>query len=499
MQIKRLIFLSVIIFLFSTCVEAQIQTRVKFGEIANLTYQLDCVGDLPVYCSRQNLGDLWAREFLKTDEDRRMLKEWARLRDLYSKSLQISDDANQNVSAINLFDKIRIAGFQATSVEDYAQKLDLLTAPTGRASFERVVRHFEPRFKIWWQTEAIKEGDEFAKQTDALLRSPKLSDLLKQFYDFYAASLPAGYELSFNLFYTPNLIKESSNGQQLENYSLMEFRAKENPAQHIDVAVHELCHFFYENMKPDVRARLEQRFRQANRAAAIPAYNLLNESLAAAFGNGMIARSVTPAAEFEKYVAAKKSFYNSDSIDRAAKAILPMLDARLKNGKTIDDTDFVNDYTAALEKSFGENLLTPKLYLSEMFLFVDAKYGVSMRRDVRRILETASFYAAEGNWTDKNVLDDYKNQPRLNSVIIVHPDNLGELTKNKIVTEAQLKLIQTEYEAKQQALFSATREPFTYVYIAVARDADAAKKLIENWQTPNNFRGFIRNNQSARI
>lgn len=492
MQINRLVFLSIVILFASLRGGAQIETRVKFGEIANLTYQLDCVGDLPVYCSRQNLGDLWGREFLKTDEDRRMLREWARLRDLYSKSLQISDAANQNSSSINLFDKIRIAGFQAASVEDYVQKLDLLTAPTGRASFERVIRHFEPRFKIWWQTEATKEGDEFAKQTDALLRSPQISNLLKQFYDFYATSLPADYELSFNLFYAPNLVKESTNGQQLENYSLMEFRTKEKPAQRVDVAVHELCHFFYENMKPDVRARMEQRFRRTNRAAAIPAFNLLNESLAAAFGNGMIARRVTPAAEFEKYVAAKKSFYNNGSIDRAAKAILPLLDARLKNGKTIDDAGFVDDYIAALEKSFGEDLLTPKLYLSEMFLFMDAKYAVSIRRDARKILETASFYAAEGNWTDKDILDDYKNQPRLNSVFVVHPDNLGELTKNKIVTEAQLKLIQTEYEAKQEALFSTTRAPFTYVYIVVAKDADAAKKLIEKLANAKQFQGIYR-------
>ena len=463
--------------------------RVKFAEIPNLTYQLDCVSDLPVSCGRQNLGDLWTREFLKTDEDRRMLKEWARLRDLYSKDVQLGKNSEANSSALNLFDKIRIAGFQSDGAEDYLARLDLLTAPPDHASFARVINYFEPKFKIWWETEAEKAGGEFARQTDILLRSPKISEPVKQFYNFYAPVLPADYPISFNLFYIPDAIKEQTSGQQLENYSLMEFKAKENPAQRIDVAVHELCHFFYDNMKPENRARLEERFRATKKASATPAYNLLNESLAAAFGNGIIARSVTPPAEYAKYLAARKSFYNNDSIDRAAKAILPMLDERLKNGKTIDDAGFVDEYISALEKSFGADLLKPKLYLSEMFLFVDKKFGVSMRRDVRRTLETASLYSVEADWSDKNILDDYQNNPRLNSVFIVHPDNLGELVKNKIISDTQLKTVQNELTVNRQVLFSAERAPFTYIYIVVAQDADGAKKIIGKLADAEQFQG----------
>lgn len=493
MRVKSLFFLSIVISFYSIVAEAQFRVSVKFNEIPNLTYQLDCVGDLQIQCSRRNLGDLWTREFLKTDEDRRMLKEWARLRDLYSKDVRLSKDSDANSSSINLFDKIRIAGFQANGVEDYTARLDLLTAPSDRSSFERVIRHFQPRFKIWWQTEAMKSGDEFAKQTDVVLRSPKISASVKQFYNFYAPVLPADYEISFNLFYTPDAVKdEPSNGQQLQNYSLMEFKPKEKPAQRIDVAVHELCHFFYDNIKSENRAELERRFYTANRASAIPAYNLMNETLAAAFGNGIIARAVTPPAAFGKYAARKNSFYNNDSIDRAAKAILPMLDERLKNNKTINDAGFVNDYISVLEKAFGEDLLKPKLYLSEMFLFVDGKYAVSIRRDVRKILETASLYSVEANWTDENVLDDYKNNPRLNSVFVVHPDNIKELSGSKIISDAQAKQIQNEYDAKGEILFNTERAPFTYIYIVVAKDADGAKKSIAKLANAKQFQGIYK-------
>lgn len=486
---KRYFFFLLFLIAFaSTTVQAQFRVKVKFSEIANLTYQLDCVGNLPVNCSAQNLGELWKREFLQQDEDRRILAEWKRLRELYAAQVKINESSESGLY-LSLFDKIRIAGFQAASVADYLERLDLLTEPADRRAFENVIRHFYPRFHDWWQREALKSGDDFSRQTDALLRSPKIAAPLKQFYDFYQPALPDDYEISFNLFFVPDIVKESSNGQQLQNYSLMEFKSKERPAQRVDIAVHELCHFFYDNISAEARAKLAENFRSQNRAAATPAYNLLNETLATTFGNGMIARAVTPPAEYEKYLAAKNSFYNNAAIDRAAKAVLPWFDEFLKNKRTINDTEFVNEYISVLEKSFGADLLRPKLYLSEMFLFADEKYGVSMRREVRRILETASFYAAEGSLTDEN-LNDFKSYPYLNSVFIVHADNIGELARRQIISEAQANQIRAEYDAKQAVLFGTPRAPFTYVYIVVANNADGAIKQIEKLAAARQFQGI---------
>ena len=490
-KLAAILFLNLIVFGFLTARQtaAQFQVKVKFGEVANLTYQLDCVSNLPVSCSGGNLNELWKREFLKSDEDRRMLKEWARLRQLYSQNVQVGKSYEAG-SSLNLFDKIRIAGFQANGVADYAERLDLLTNPADRRSFERVIRHFYPQFNDWWRREAFKFGNNFAKQAAALLRSPKINAPVKQFYNFYAPVLPADYEISFNLFYIPDSVKESSSGQQLQNYSLMEFKAKERPAQRTDVAVHELCHFFYDNMPPESQVKLKADFYAQNRAAATPAYNLLNEVLAAAFGNGIIAHTLTPPAEFEKYAATKLSFYNNDAIDRAAKAVLPWLDGWLKNKKTINDPEFISRYISVLEKAFGEDLLKPKLYLSEMFLFVDKKYNVSMRRSVRKILETASLYASEGSLTDANILDYFSSEPRLNSLFIVHPDNIGQLSNYKIISQMQAKQIQEEFDSKQAVLFGAERAPFTYVYIVVAKDAESAGKLIEKLAGAQKFQGI---------
>ncbi len=486
----RFLPLLIIVLCAAFSVSAQFQVRVKFGEIANLTYQLDCVADLPINCSRENFRELWKKEFLKNEADRRMIKEWTRLREFYSKGVQLSNENDKNSASIDLFDKIRIAGWQANDANDYATRLDLLTIPSDRRMFEAVVRHFQPAFNRWWQREAAKSGEVFAKQTEALLRSAKIAETMRRIFYFYQPILPADYEISFNLFYLPDLVKEPSGGQQLENYSLMEFRPKERPEQRIDVAVHELSHFFYDSIKPESRVKLEKVFQSSTRASAIPAYNLLNEALAAAFGNGIVAREVTPPADFEEYVASPGSFYNNPAIDRAAKAVLPLADDWLKNQKTIDDADFAAQYIAALEKAFGEELLAPKLYLSEMFLLIDAKLGGTIRRDARRILEAASFYSNEGDLADENIFDEYENQPRLNALLIVRPESVSKLVARKIISAAQAQQVQTEFQSKKSVLFGTTRAPLTYVYIIVAEDAAAASKSMEKLARAKQFQGI---------
>jgi hypothetical protein len=136
--------------------------------------------------------------------------------------------------------------------------------PSDRADFEKVIRHFQPQFHAWWQSEAAKSGGEFALQTENLLRSPQISSQIKQFYDFYAPDLPENYEISFNLFYIPDFVRESTSGQQLQNYSLAEFKPGEKAEQRIDVVIHELTHFFYESMSAENAAKLRKAFLMLN-------------------------------------------------------------------------------------------------------------------------------------------------------------------------------------------------------------------------------------------
>jgi len=479
--------LLVLTVLFPLTAAAQFEARVHFSPIANLTYQLDCVAGAPIPCSTANLEELWKREFLRSDQDRELLAEWKRLRARYAQNVVLDRGSGES---LGLFDKLRIAGFQSKNADEWAARLDLLTTPADRRAFERVLRQFEPRFAAWWQKEALAAGTSFAAKTETLLRSPAIADAVRQFHHFFGPDLPSPYELSFNLLYVPELVREATSGQQLQNYSLVEFKPTEKPAQRIDVAIHELCHFFFDSMPPERRTALQQRFTAMNRAGATPAFNLLNEALAAAFGNGMIARQVTPPAEFARYVATPGSFYANGAVDRAAKALLPWLDEWLAKGRTIHDPEFAGRYLSVLESAFGDDLLRPKLYLSEMLLFVDRAYGTSMRREVRRVLEVASLYASEGALSDEQSLATWRAEPRMNAVLIVHPENVPQLVQQKVVTEAQAKEIADELQARQRALYAFERGPFTHAYIVSASDANGVSALIGILASAKPFRGL---------
>jgi hypothetical protein len=128
-----------------------------------------------------------------------------------------------------------------------------------------------------------------------------------------------------------------------------------------------------------------------------------------------------------------------------------------------------------------------------MFLFVDKKYGGSLRRSVRRVLEPASLYASEGALGDAGILESFNGQPQLNSVFIVHHDNIDELSRQKIIIEEQSKRIQTEFDEKGAVLFAAERAaPFTYVFVIAAKDSDAAMKLVEKLAGAKRFQGVYR-------
>lgn len=474
-------------------VHAQIDVRVGFDVIPNLTYQLDCVSDLSISCSEANFRELWKREFLKTPRDREMLEEWRRVRIRYSSDIEpqhaIDTPLPIRGGYVNLFAKARIAGLQASDLDDYGARLDLLTTPADRATLERIVRHFHQPFVRWWQSEARERGAKFVGEVGALLRSPGIAEQLRRFRSFYAAALPPGYQVKLALLYRPNLVRESTNGEQLEGYSLAEFLAEERPEDRLDVVIHELCHFLYWSAPPAEIANLQQRFLDTRRATAMPAYNLLNETLATAFGQGMIARDLKPKERWEKYRATKLSFYTKESLDRSAKALLPWLDAWLASGKTLHDESFVAEYISQLEKEFGELLTAPKLNLNEMILVADNKYGTTLRHGVRSALEVSSSYSSEGAWTEPNFLDDYKNKPRLPAIFIVHPDNIAKLNEREIVPAADARRIADEYKTKGSVLYAAERAPFTYVYLLVAKDAAGINDLIGKLARADAFRG----------
>jgi len=478
----KAVSLFVFVCFLHTAAAAQIKVQVHFSPIANLVYQLDCISGALARCSQKSYQNLWDQNFIKSDVDRAKIKAWGELMNRYQSQLELSESKHLLVSGrfqgVDLSTKIRIASFQSQTKEDYASRLDLVVIPRDRERFEDVIRHFYPRFDQWWKSTAQPQGKSFAQGTETLLKSDAIASKIRQFARFFAIALPQNYIVHLNLFYRADF-KEATSATQLENYALAEFLASETPEERIDVIVHELCHFFLASAPDEKMAELQKNFEASGKTSSRSAYNLLDETLATALGNGIINKLTMKKERWERYSTKEHSFYSDPHIDRAAKSILPWIETWLNEDKTLFDTSFVKEYLSSLENKLGHELMAPRLVLKEMVLVVDNEYKENMRDAIRSSIRASSIYSSKGKWSDDRLLKSYRNHKNLSALLIVHPSHLNHLQDKKIVSPAEFKEIKRHYQKNPQIIYSFMRTPTTLGYLIVATDEKRALSLVE--------------------
>jgi hypothetical protein len=469
--------------------------------LPNLTYQLDCVSDVGIACSADNFRALWTRDFLRTARDSALLAQWRTARDRYSQELApprgpgaVAFPLSGRFESLDVRERIRLAGLQATSTGDYASRLELVTLPGDRERLLETVRHFLPAFEAWWRREALPGGAPFAARTQALLREPRVSRRLGQFARFYGAELSASDTLRFVLFFRPALVEEGTNGQQIGRYSLVEFVPGERPEERLDVVVHELAHYLYSRTPDTALAALEGRFvalAAAGSGSAVAAYNLLDEGLATAFGNGIVARELLGPERFGRILARPNSLYNNPWIDGAAKATLPWMDAWLESGATISDPRFAARYVAALDSAMGRDLLRPRLHLNRLVVVGDEGYGVRVSRLVRAAFRPSSMYAREDACCTEATLAEFRGNPGLNALFIIPPAKLDALARLRVLSAAQAAEIRGRAARDGGAIYATRRGPTSTVYVVAAPEASGIEPLLQRLANlPATFDGF---------
>ena len=207
----------------------------------------------------------------------------------------------------------------------------------------------------------------------------------------------------------------------------------------------------------------------------------------------MINRIILERTDFEKYISRQRSFYNEDYIDRAAKAVLPLLDQWLAGEKNLYHTDFAKEYLARLEKEFGEDLTSPLLYFKEMFLAQGGRsFGKSFHDPIKNAFHTTSMWMSEGDWKQKGFLSAFENNPRLNSIFIIHPEDIKQLQSRLILSRDDARKVAERVEKNKNAIFSCQRAPAVFTVVIVARNYDEALKDIQRLSSAKTmFKGFI--------
>ena len=139
---------------------------------------------------------------------------------------------------------------------------------------------------------------------------------------------------------------------------MIEVVSSEAPALRVQVPVHELFHYFFSRAPEAQREALAARFAGSADREALASYGLLDEVLATAFAQGVLASQLTPD-ELEKKLAAPRGLYADSFIDAVAKALLPALRQQLASDVprgAVFSSAFEAEYRQAVRQAYPRGL-----------------------------------------------------------------------------------------------------------------------------------------------
>lgn len=404
----------------------------RTSAVASLTYQLDCLAGL-IHCEEKVVRAFWKDRGWSAADDQ-AIRDWAALQGRYEElSMGVPEVSREVARGVGFalrnnsfaFDKkFRMASFLAADLEEYRERLSLLLVPADVEAALKIVGVFQKRHGEWWRATGGPRTEGFTRDFVRLLREKKLLPLIEKIATFYEPEIEPGSTAYFHFFALQGKSNHSS-GEQLENHAVVEVLEGELPEERVDVVLHELFHHFYRLAPADKHARFVREFAENTDPASIAAYNLLNEGLATAFGNGLVYKRVVPFERFQKKLSIAKSFYYDDAIDPVAKALLPVLEAKLERGETLYRAGFVSEYIALVKKALGEATASPALALRTMMAIHDEAFSDAYRdfsRDVRAgsVWSTTDFGARSNR-------ESLTSSTRLSAVFLVKPGELARL------------------------------------------------------------------------
>lgn len=465
--------------------------------VSNLVYQLDCLSGI-VHCSQDVYLNLWKTRLDWTAEDQAELNRWKLLREKYRGEIMLNESKAEPMAlpwngpaGIQLEEKFSIATFHAVDESALRSQWEGIVAPTDLPNFESIIAHFEPRFSRWWKAEAQNESERFRQALQNKLDQKTIKDVIQSFARFYDVTFPDQYPIYLNLFFRPASADTHSIGTQIENHAVVEFLPNEDIGLRLSVVLHELCHFFYATGSDAHKRALSLSFANLQDPLSLAGWNILNEALAAALGNGIAAEYLLDPLTFKQKLQTDRGFYNDAAIDAAAKAILPLLKDQIAAGKTLYDPDFVGSYLIVLEQKMAGLLQMPARLLTELVIIHDVEFRDVVNNSIRRSL-SGGIYPYEGIASDES-WTMLKTYPKMNALVLMSPTTLALFAnRRKWVPRDDLDAMKLEFVKSNSWVYAIQRFPSTYFFTIGGKSnddiADAFQLLLK---AKMRFNGFL--------
>lgn len=232
----------------------------------------------------------------------------------------------------------------------------------------------------------------------------------------------------------------------------------------ITIAIHELCHFLYSSSTDAQKQKLISAFANSQDPSWLAGWDLLNEALATALGNGIAGEYLLNSSTYRRKLQTERSVYNDLAIDAAAKALIPFLKTQTSDRKTLYDSDFVGAYLTCLENGIPKLLRMPARLFTEVTIIYGSGFGDVFQHEIRPQL-SGGIYPFEGLENgDSWVM--HERYPKLNSMVLVSPKTLPLLKRfEKWIPQADFQSMERASKRGAPWVYAVQRFPSTYLFV----------------------------------
>jgi hypothetical protein len=450
---------------------------VRARPLANLAHHLDCLAST-IRGSCEAIRAFWTPTWNKADDE--ALAQWRAVGVKYDISGTFggpkpASPAPLPHSELDFKHSLRIAALLSSSVDDYKGHLGALLAPQDIEKRVAAAAHFQPRFERWWKSEAADIAAQYRADVESLLGHGELGAIIARAARFYAAPLPRGTTIDLDLIVLPSSSK-LTGAEQIGSHSIVEVVPKEKPALRMGVVCHELFHFFYNSRTPEQQAALMAQFEASHDAHSAIAYFLLDEAVATALGNGVVARAMVPD-DYEKRSKRERGFYSNHAIDATAKGLL----SRSKDGDPTLGPPLDDPATAlALLAAAGDAVGDPPRPIEYLHSFAaasdDGWWDAAMQETIAASSSNNIYNSSPFDSSDATSM--VADHPLLSAVTLVPRKRIAALAAYKDALPPKVRA-EIEREAKRPGPFAyvAQRSPRALMFVIVADDPESAKSV----------------------
>jgi hypothetical protein len=461
--------------------EPTVTLEAHFEPFANLVYQLDMVSGYLPYARSEAISKIWKDRIANQPGDEKFLTQWqATMRRLEAKGqVAFNPKLIYSIATIqNEGERVREIGLNSTSIADFAKQVARQIEPTAAKELSEVLARFNPSFTHWWTQEATPKGSTFRVKAAELFKSEKITKAIGNLVHFYQPQLPSGQVVPVHFMYKPKA-SEPSHGEQVGSSALMEITEGESPANRIDVTLHELSHFFFRKAGVDVHIKLTTKFQKVPDPSGMAVFSIMNEALATALNNGMVAESLMEGPAFNQYRAAPLSWYYNTSIDGTAKASYDWLKAYVQRGGTMTDPQFASAYVRAIRAGMGPKIDAPAVQMFGVNYIWSEAWPRELVFLPQQLLQSSVSARFSDTKLENALREAVTSSPMLSTLLIIRPDELTRITKVEPLVAKYAAQLQANVNKTGTSLMGARRKSGLALYVIVASDSNGVERELK--------------------